>query len=110
MTNILIIACLVVFVFIAIVITAVKLALKRESRIYTEGIETDSIVSKSEHYFDRDHDSRYRCYVTYTGDDGFKHEGLLNLRSDLPVGRKVRIRYTPGKYDYVVFVSQDLNT
>lgn len=108
MTAIIITAILIIIVFLTIVITAIKIAIKKEKNIYTNGIEVDSVVVKCEHYFDRDHDSRYRCYVKYVGNDGSDHEGLLNVRTTLPIGRKVRVKYLPEKYDEVVFVSQEI--
>lgn len=69
MTTIIIISVLIIIVFLSIVITAIKIASKKEQNIYTNGIEIDSLVDKCEHYFDRDHDSRYRCYVKYKGND-----------------------------------------
>ena len=50
----------------------------------------------------------YRCYVKYFGDDNLEHEATLNANLNAPIGRKIRIKYMPGKYDYVVFVSQEL--
>lgn len=108
MTTIILVSILIIIVFLAIVITAIKIATKKEQNIYNIGIEVDSVVSKCEHYFNRDHDSRYRCYVEYIGNDNLEHEGLLNLRTNLPIGRKVRVKYLPGKYEEVVFVSQDI--
>lgn len=108
MTAIIITAILITIVFLTIVITAIKIASKKETEIYTNGIEVDSIVVKCEQYYDRDHDSRHRCYVTYVGNDNMEHEGLLNVRTTLPIGRKVRVKYVPGKYDTVVFVSQEI--
>lgn len=103
--NIFIIVWLLFAVFF---IAIVAIAVKKEKNIYANGIETDSVVVRVEHYFNRDHDSRYRCYVRYIGDDFLDHEGLLNVRTDLPVGRKVRIKYLSGKYDSVVFISQEI--
>ncbi len=103
MTTIIIISVL------TIVITAIKIASKKEQNIYNIGIEVDSVVAKCEHYFDRDHDSRYRCYVKYIGNDNIEHEGLLNVRTNLPIGRKVRVKYLPEKYEEVVFVSQEID-
>ena len=95
---------LIAIVFAAIVIVAIK----KEKAVYANGIEAESVVVKVDHYFNSDHKSRYRCYVRYVGDDFKEHEGLLNVRTDLPLGRKVIIKYLPGKYDSVVFVSQEI--
>lgn len=109
MATTIIIGILIIAAFIGIVTTATKIASRKESAINTSGIETDSVVVKCDHYFNRDQDSRYRCYVQYLGNDGVEHEGLLNIQTNLPVGRKVRIRYIPRQYDSVVFISQELN-
>lgn len=97
-----------VIVIIAVIVIAINVAMKKEKQIYQEGIEVDSVVSRSESYFDRDHDMRYRCFVKYVGDDNLEHEAILNVHTNLPVGRKVKIRFLPGKYDEAVFVSQEL--
>ena len=109
MTTIIIVSILIIVIFLTIVTTAVKIASKKEQNIYTTGIEVESVVAKCEHYFDRDHDSRYRCYVKYVGNDNLEHEGLLNVRTNLPIGRTVRVKYLPGKYEEVVFVSQEID-
>jgi hypothetical protein len=88
----------------------IKYAIKKEKQIYEEGIETDSVVSRTESRMKSHHGSGriYHCYVTFIGNDGKEHEALLNLRSDLPIGREVRIKYLPNKYDEAVFISQEL--
>lgn len=88
----------------------IKYALKKEKAIYQNGIETDSVVSRVDYRLtgNRGSGRHYYCYVTFTGDDGLEHEALLNLASNLPIGRKVRIKYLPPKYDQAVFISQEL--
>lgn len=108
MAGIIITAILIIAVFLTIVIIAVHTASKREQAIYANGIEVDSVVVRCDASLNQDHDTRYRYYVKYKGNDGSEHEGLLNVRTTMPVGRKVRIRYIPGSYDEVVFVSQEL--
>ena len=83
-------------------ITVLVKAMRTSGKIYMEGVEADSVVVRTEP------SGKGRCssYVEYVGDDGAKHESLLNV--DLPVGRKVRIKYIPGKFDEVVFISQEL--
>lgn len=95
-------------VFFALAFTLIHFATKRENEVYSDGIEVDSIVSRSGHYI-KFGETKYRTFIKYMGDDGIEHEGRLNAATDLPVGRKVRIRYLPGKYDEVVFVSQELD-
>lgn len=108
MTGIILTIVSILIVFLTVIITAVMIAGEKEKNIYENGLEVESIVVRCEHYFTSDHDSRYHCYVKYEGNDGLYHEGLLNVRTDLPVGRKIRIRYLPEKYNEVVFVSQKL--
>lgn len=105
---IIIIVALIVIVFLSILFALIKYAIKKEQQIYTDGIETTSVVYKIEEYLNQDCRKRHRCYVRYHGNDGKEHIGLLNLRSNLPLGRKVHIRYLPDKYDTVVFVSQEI--
>lgn len=96
----------------------IRYATKKEKQIYEEGIEVDSVVSRIESRMRSHHGTghtyhcyvthTYYCYVTFTGNDGNEHEALLNLRSNLPIGRKVKIKYLPPKYDQAVFISQEL--
>lgn len=101
---------LVVFAILIIVVIAIAInvAMKKEKQIYQEGTEVDSVVTRSESYFDSKHNVRYRSFVKYVDDNNLEHEAILNVRTDLPIGRKVRIRFLPGKYDQVVFVSQEI--
>lgn len=74
-----------------------------------EGIEIDSIVCRVEEKWDIDsHKRYYNAYVKYIGDDNLEHEALLNVRNNFPYGRKVKIKYLPTKYDYAIFLSQEL--
>lgn len=107
MTHIIIMATLIIM-FLSIVFISAKYAIRKEQQIYTNGIETTSVVCENEQYLNQDCRKRHRCYVRYRGNDGKEHVGLLNVRSNLPLGRKVHIRYLPSKYDTVVFVSQEI--
>ena len=82
-------------------------AVKKERKIHENGIEVDSVVVRNESRL-RDGSRRYTSFVKFMGDDGTEHECSLNYSGHMPIGRKVRIKYLPGKYDYVVFVSQEL--
>lgn len=104
MTLFLTIFGIVAIMFIFIIVIAIK----KEKQIYQNGIETNGVVDKVEQYYDRNHNSRYRCYIKYIGDDNLEHLGLLNVRTNLPYGRKVKIKYVSGKYNEVVFVSQEI--
>ena len=88
----------------------IRYATKKEKQIYEKGIEVDSVVSRIESRMRSHHSTghTYHCYVKFTGNDGNEHEALLNLCSNLPIGRKVKIKYLPPKYDQAVFVSQEL--
>jgi len=100
---------IVFFVLVAIIIiTIIVIAVKKEKEIYKNGIETDSYVVKVDQRKDHDHITRYHCYVKYLGDDNMEHEALLNASLDAPIGRKVKIKFLSGKYDYVVFISQEI--
>lgn len=83
---------------------------KTWKKIYNEGIEANSVVSKIERNYDtNNHRYYYLAYVKYIGDDNIEHEALLNVKTNFPYGRKIKIKYLPPKYDYVVFVSQELD-
>ncbi len=88
----------------------IRIAYKKEKGIYENGIEVDSVVSRVDYRLNGNRGSGryYYCYVTFTGNDGLEHEALLNVASNLPIGRKVRIKYLPPKYDQAVFISQEL--
>ena len=110
MTNIIVIYLFLIVGFVSLVAVLIKAATKREQAIYEDGLEVESEVVRVDTKLSDGTAShrRHYCYVQYMGKDGQYHEGLLNLCSDLPVGRKVRIRYLPGRYDEVVFVSQEI--
>lgn len=108
MTSILWLCVAIVLVFSGILVVAVTFAYKHEKRVYDEGFETEGVVVRNVHHFSADHSSRYTCYVQYRGCDGCDHESALNISTDLPVGRKVVIKYLPGKCENIVFVSQVL--
>lgn len=106
MSNILWLCVAIVAVFAGILIVAVTFASKIEKRVYAEGVEVEGVVVRNVYHFSADHASRYTCYVRYRGNDGNDHEGALNISTDLPIGRKVKVKYLPEKYENVVFVSQ----
>lgn len=95
-------------VFFALAFTLIRFATKKEDEVYSKGIEVDSTVSRSESYLQYGN-HKYRTFVKFIGDDDVEHEGRINVATNLPAGRKVRIRYLPGQYDEVVFVSQELD-
>lgn len=103
---ILIIVILVFFFLSAFLISG---AYDREMSIYNNGIETDSIVVKIQSKGSGT-EKRYHSFVEYFDENGEKHEGCLNVRSDFPIGREIRIKYVPGNFENVVFVSQNLDT
>lgn len=84
-------------------------AYDREMNVYNNGIEADSIVIRVEAKGSGT-EKRYHSFVKYVDENGEKHEGCLNVRSHFPIGREIRIKYIPGKFENVVFVSQNLDT
>ena len=94
--------------FLALLFWLIHQAKKKEDEIYTQGIEAQAVVSSNEMYY-RNGNRRYNCFVEFTGDDDMRHKGHLNVSTDLPIGRRVRIRYLSGKYENVVFVAQELD-
>jgi hypothetical protein len=48
--------------------------------------------------------------VRFTGPNGETEERELDYVGEMPVGRKVRIQYIPGKYQRVVFISQQIGS
>lgn len=85
----------------------IRRALLHEKEIQEDGLVADAIVVRCESTLS-DGRRRYSPYVRYVA-GGEEHEAALNLRSNLPIGRKLKIKYVPGKWDYVVFVSQELS-
>ena len=112
MVSIIIICGVVIFVVgIAIALFfAIRHSINFEKNMEVNGIETDAVVSKVI-LSDRDINSkRFDTYVSFTGDDKNMHEGrLINVSFNFPVGRKMRIKYLPGKYDLCILVSQEVN-
>lgn len=92
-------------VIIIVAIIACKAAVRKNAEIQQNGICVDSVVVSNERYKDY-----YRTIVRFTGDDSQEHECALSYRGGMPVGRKVKIQYIPGKYDNVLFVSQEIGT
>lgn len=90
------------------VVFAVRAAARREKEIYENGYEVDAVVFKVETSYDHDsHRRSYYPYVKYIGDDGHEHEARVNVCTNFPYGRRMRVKYLPSRYDYVVFVSQE---
>lgn len=108
MSDILWMCVAIVLVFFGILFVAVTLAYKSEKRVYDEGFEVEGVVVRNVHHFSTNNIRTYTCYVRYRGYDGKEHEGALNISTDLPIGRKVVVKYLPEKYERVVFVSQTL--
>lgn len=94
-------------VFLGLVFILVRIAMKRENKVYEQGIEVDSVVSRIKPHLS-DGKRRYSCYVRFFDENGMECEALLNVRSNLPIGRSVRIRYLPENPKEAVFISQEL--
>lgn len=71
------------------------LSRRMKKQIEENGIETDAVISRIEEVGAADEiDLRY--YARYRTQDGEEIEGVLsNPRSDLEVGRQVRLKYHP---------------
>lgn len=98
-----------IIIFLLLSILVIRMAIKKEQNIYENGLEVWGEVSRCEHSLDHDLDSRYHSYIKYIGNDALEHEGLLNVRTNLPIGRKIKVKYIPQKYEEVVFVCQELS-
>ena len=102
-----IIACMAVFLIIVKIL--IKTAVDAENKIREEGLFEDAVVHHVDSKLsDNPSGHSYNAYVSYIGNDGLEHIGLLNVRSNFPTGRRMKIQYLPGKYDSVVFISQEL--
>lgn len=94
---------------ITVAIIAARKAMNELNDIRQNGICVDSVVCSCEEYT-RDHKTRYRTKVRFTGPNGETEERELDYVGGMPVGRKVRIQYIPGKYQRVVFISQQIGS
>ncbi len=95
----------IIIIFTALILFLVKIAMDKEKEIMINGIETDSVVIKVDKI-----NGKYTNYVRYIGNDERYHEAALNISCDLPLRRKVIIKYLPDKYEKVVFVSQEIGS
>lgn len=102
---------LITIVVVIVVVVIVAVVLSKEKKIEKYGIEADAVVTKvyARRNSDRLAGFDYFPYVGYIGDDNQKHEARLNCNFNPPIGRKMRVKYLPGKYDYVIFISQEIN-
>lgn len=101
------IAILAIGIPLAIVIAVLlRSAILRERELQNHGILADAVVVRCESRRSDGH-TRYTPYVRYYV-DGQEHEAVVNVSSNFPVGRKMKIKYIPEKWDYVAFVSQEL--
>lgn len=86
----------------------VRIAAGKEKAIYENGLEVDAVISHIESSWHDGH-KYFNAYATYMDENGTAHEAALNIRTEFPIGRKLRIKYMPDNYGYAVFVSQELN-
>lgn len=100
---------IIIFIFALLLFLLISDSYNKEVNIYNNGIETNSIVIRVEPN-GISGDRHYHSFVEYMDENGEKHEGMLNVRSNFPIGRKIKIKYISGKFKNVVFVSQDLDT
>ena len=100
-------------VFVAFIIFAILIyySYKMENNILQNGIETDAVVTKVTAVYDSDRidKRRYTAYAKFIGDDTNEHEAVLSASINFPYGKKLRVKYLPGKYDYCVVVSQEVD-
>ena len=94
---------------ITVAIIAARKAINELKDIRQNGICVDSVVCSCEEYT-HDHRTCYRNKVRFTGPNGEIEERELEYVGEMPVGRKVRIQYIPGKYKRVVFISQQIGS
>lgn len=93
-----------------VIVVSVALAVAKERKIEKYGIEVDALVTRIESRYDYDsHKTNYYPYAEYVGDDNEKHEARVNVSINFPIGRKLKIKFLPSKYDYVIFVSQQID-
>lgn len=89
---------IVLWAGLLVIFGAIYLISRRMNRqIKENGIETDAVISRIAETIgaEADDDSTY-YYVKYRTQDGEEVEGLLlNPRSDLEEGQRVRIKYHP---------------
>lgn len=83
-------------------------AIRREKKIYKYGIEVEAVVTNVVRW--KTYEKTAKCRIEYTtsveyvGDDNQKHEALLNCRAHFSKGTKLKVKYLPGKYNYVVLI------
>ncbi len=100
-----IIVSILAVIIVTVAIIAYKAAMRQNAEIQQNGICVDSVVVSNTRK-----DDYYRTVVRFTGDDGQEHDCALSYRGGMPIGRKVRIQYIPGKYNNVLFVSQEVES
>lgn len=107
--DIIVLSAIIIVGFVALIMLLINTAAKRERRIYDEGVETTSVVDRVDVRTEGGA-RRYYPRVLYKGVDGEYHLGSLNVRTNLPIGRRVRIKYLPNNFERVVFVSQEIGS
>ncbi len=83
-------------------------AIRREKKIYKYGIEVEAVVTSVFKWKitegTRKGRIEYNTSVEYVGDDNQKHEATLNCNAHFSKGTKLKVKYLPGKYNYVVLI------
>lgn len=102
---------LAMFALGIIIISLIHIQLKQERNIEEYGIEVDAVVTKVTDNYDTDtHISTYNTFVKFIGDDNNEHEAILiNVSNSFPYGRKMKIKFLPGKYKHCLFISQQID-
>lgn len=82
--------------------------LTKKQKVEETFIETYGVISKVGISHPRKSTQKRVSIVTYIGTDGLEHEGRLDASIDLPMGRKVKIKYSPTDYENVFFMYEEL--
>ena len=80
------------------------IAVLKGNRIKKEGIATDAVISRVELDTDEEGSTSEICYVVYKDENGMERESkaALNSVKRHNKGEKVRIKFLPGDYKFVV--------
>lgn len=99
--------CLAVGILI-VGIYGISRALSRDKQIREDGLYAIGVVVRCE---TKKHNgtTRHTPYISYIGNDCQEHICTLSCSCNMPIGRRVKIQYLPGQYDYALFIEQDLN-
>lgn len=96
-----VLSIIIPIIILGVIINSIPIFMsKREKNIEINGIEVEATVTKvtKARRF-------YTSYVTYIGDDNNEHEAvIINISKNFPYGKKLRIKFLPGKYKNCIVV------